>query len=80
MWIEILKDKKFRSTNAGGKLVAQMFDFIFNEPAAGKTPWKLPIPQTPEAEADANKSGAPRLPPLRPDPAKVASFNEGEQR
>ena len=75
MWIEILKDKKFRSTNAGGKLVSQMFDFIFNEPSGNRTPWKPPIPKPPEGGEDQPLGGPPKLPPLKPDPAKATAMN-----
>lgn len=84
VFADILHDKKwekFRSTNAGGKVVSQLVDVIFNEPSAGQHPWTPPTPQPPEADgAGSPKSGADGLPPLKPDPAKVASFNKGEQR
>ena len=76
VWVDILYDKQFRLTNAGGKIVLQMFKVVFlgsQTPA----PWGTPKPP-PAGEGDDDSpdvGGPPELPPMKPDPAKATAMN-----
>ena len=69
VWVDILYDKKYRATNAGGKLVAHMFEVIYlgGKPVPG-IPGK-PLPTGEGDEDDPDLIGPPKLRPMEPDPA-----------
>ncbi len=69
VWIDILYDKKFRISGAGGKVVAQMFEVLF---LGSKTPPAIPGVPPPAGEGGEDEpelAGPPMLGPMKPDPA-----------
>ncbi len=79
VWIDILYDKKFRITGAGGKVVAQMFEVLFlGSKTPPATPGK-PLPAGEGGEDDPELTGPPDLPPLKPDPARLVPFKPDDE-
>ncbi len=82
VFVDILHDKKwekFRSTNAGGKVVSQLIDVVFFN-QSGRTPGPgKPLPTGEGEEDDPELSGPPKLRPMKPDPARLVPFKPDDK-
>ncbi len=74
VFVDILHDKKwekFRSTNAGGKVVSQLVDVVFSGSARTPAMPGIPLSSGEAGEDEPELTGPPKLGPMKPDPAKL---------